>query len=321
MKKILCFLLLLLLICPAAMAGEIVELPINLSPGLPPQADGYIYEEGLEDPIGYEDPSISVHLTRGRYLDTSWLAAKVRVATPAQVRTAMSSGIGDEVVVVGPTVARKNKTVFAINGDYFSARSGGYLVRQGRRYRMNCHGGHDVLIIDDKGDLHVIPKATNTTVKAFEGTVINSFTFGPCLIIDGQKRTDEDYVYFDVGMYKKTQRMAICQTGPLEYLCVCCEGPENNGSLGLTMDEFTDLLLTFDGIQIAYNLDGGSSSTAVFQDKNGDYYKINSQDSKIRPIKDLLYFASAWQPGADDTETPGFTVADPAEESFLVTDD
>lgn len=295
MKKFCAFLLVFLLTASAALAGQIVELPVNKDPGLPPQPDCFIYEEGEKDPVGYEDPSISVHIRRGRYIDSNWLAAEIRLATPQQLRTAMASKVGEDVTVVGPTVARKAKSVFAVNGDYFSARSGGYLVRQGKQYRLDCKGGHDVLIIDDKGDLHVVCKATNDAIKAFEGTVINSFTFGPCLVLDGQKRTDEDYAYFDVGMYKKTQRMAICQTGPLEYLCVCCDGPENKGSKGLTMDEFADLLMTFENVKIAYNLDGGSSSTAVFINRNGDYYKINARDSKVRTLKDLICFDSAWE--------------------------
>lgn len=314
MKKFLIFLLSLLLILSSAYsapAGEIVDLPIDKSPGLPPQPDCFIYEEGEKDPVGYEDPSVSVHFTRGFYIDSSWMAAAIRISTPAQLRTFTVSGTGDQVTNIGPTIGNKIKPAFAINGDYFSSRSIGYLVRQGKQYRLNCKGVHDVLIIDDKGDLHVIPKATNESVKAFEGTVINSFTFGPCLILDGQKRTGEDYAYFDVGMYKKTQRMAICQTGPLEYLCVCCEGPENKGSKGLTMDEFADLLMSFDGIRIAYNLDGGSSSTAIFQNKDGKYYKFNARDSKTRGLKDMIYFASAWQPGTE--ETTGTEVTVPAE--------
>jgi len=121
-------------------------------------------------------------------------------------------------------------------------------------------------------------------------------------VLNGQKRTDSDYAYFDVGMYKETQRMAICQTGPLEYLCVSCNGPENPGSTGLTMDQFADLLMTFGDVITGYNLDGGSSSTAVFFNSKKEYCKINGKGSKVRDIKDLIYFASAWDPNAESFE-------------------
>ncbi len=308
MKKVLFFTLLcvIVLLCVPCLAGEVVELPVEDGTVFPPRPEYLIFEEGEKSPIGYEDPSISVRLERGRFLESDWLAVRVKVAGPGQIRTAMSSKFGQDVTVVGTVMARKANAVFAINADYCSARNGGYLVRQGRQYRLDCQGGHDVLVIDSRGDFHVFDHATNEDIKSFTGTVYNSFTFGPCLVLDGKKRTDEDYAYFDVGMYKQTQRMAICQTGPLEYLCVCCNGPENPGSTGLTMDEFADLLMTFDGIRIAYNLDGGSSSTAVFLTSDMKYQKVNAKGSKVRDIKDIIYFASAW---------------DPTAESFLVEDD
>ena len=37
---------------------------------------------------------------------------------------------------------------------------------------------------------------------------------------------------------KETQRIAIAQMGPLSYLVVTTEGPENPGSTGLTLPEF-----------------------------------------------------------------------------------
>ena len=229
MKKTLFLSLLcaIILLCVPCLAGGVVELPVEDGTVFPPLPEFLIFEEGEKSPIGYEDPSISVRLERGRYLKSDWLAVRVKVAGGGQIRTAMSSKFGQDVTVVGTVIARKAQAVFAINADYCSARNGGYLVRQGKQYRLDCQGGHDVLVIDNRGDFHIFDHATNADIQSFTGTVYNSFTFGPCLILDGKKRTDEDYAYFDVGMYKPTQRMAICQTGPLEYLCVCCNGPEN----------------------------------------------------------------------------------------------
>ena len=90
--------------------------------------------------------------------------------------------------------------------------------------------------------------------------------------------------------------MCLAQIGPLEYLCICSEGPEDKGSVGLTLDQFCDLVSSFEGIQNAYNLDGGSSSTMVFRDQ-----KINSPNNpKRRPLCDIIYFASAYQPDTQE---------------------
>ena len=85
--------------------------------------------------------------------------------------------------------------------------------------------------------------------------------------------------------------MCIAQVGELEYLCICAEGPEDKGSKGLVLEQFAELVASF-GVQNAYNLDGGSSATMVFQ---GD--KINSPNNpKRRPLCDMLYFSSAYVP-------------------------
>ena len=79
---------------------------------------------------------------------------------------------------------------------------------------------------------------------------------------------------------------------------VCCAGPDQkneDGSKcrGLTVNEFADLVYSVgDGdIQIAYNLDGGSSSWVVFQEQ-----KVNAFGNRSRrAIADVIYFASAYQ--------------------------
>ena len=94
----------------------------------------------------------------------------------------------------------------------------------------------------------------------------------------------------NVGLEKETQRMGIGQVGPLEYICVATEGPEQKGSDGLTIPEFAQLMKDLGAIQ-AYNLDGGSSSAMML---GGE--KINARSSKkMRPICDILYFSTLEQ--------------------------
>ena len=72
----------------------------------------------------------------------------------------------------------------------------------------------------------------------------------------------------------------------------------------MTMDEFVQLLREIESkldgysIRVAYNLDGGSSSTFIFKDpsRNG-LTKINAltRANSQRQLYDIIYFASAWQ--------------------------
>ena len=146
------------------------------------------------------------------------------------------------------------------------------------------------MIIDDQGDLHILKNATNDDIAAFQGNVVNGLTFGPGLVIDGVRQTG--YVDNDNAALKSAQRMCLAQVGPLEYLCIVSEGPEDPGSVGMNLEQFSELVASFEGVQNAYNLDGGSSTTMVFRND-----KVNSPNNpKRRPLCDILYFACAYQP-------------------------
>ena len=118
------------------------------------------------------------------------------------------------------------------------------------------------------------------------GRMLHALMFGPALIVDGEF-AHEEFTKFNSGEKRPTQRAAFAQVGPLHYKVICCSGPESDGSRGLTLDELAAYVKGLD-VQVAYNLDGGSSSSMVF---NGE--KINSLDThKVRPISDILYFST-----------------------------
>lgn len=256
-------------------------LPIDDSAGYTPSPDGY-----LADNAGYMDASLSISVQMTRAYDTAIMLVTIRVADPSQIRTAMAARYGTNGTAFGTAIAKRKNAVLAINGDYFSIHSRGYLVRQGKVYRDLPDGSTDVLIIDDQGDFHIFPKATSETLAAFTGVAVNSFCFGPALVIDGVRCTDLNKQ--EAAPEKLAQRICIAQTGPLTYLCIASEGPENEDSKGLTLEQFADFV-SEQGCTFAYNLDGGSSSTVVLNNR-----KINALSTgKTRLLSDIIYFASA----------------------------
>ena len=267
------------------LSGEgIVPLAIDDTPGYAPNKACYI-----SDGTGYEDASIQVHIETVRAYETTIQVIRIQIADPSQIRTAMSAQYGHTSTNAGATIARRNNAVLAVNGDYFSFHNRGYLVRQGKLYRNRPDGSFDTLIIDDHGDFHIIPKATGEALSAFQGAMINTFNFGPGLVIDG-KMTESFEENDSTVPNKRTQRICIGQTGPLSYICIATEGPENKGSQGLLLTEIAKMAYDYGCIN-AYNLDGGSSSTVVLNNK-----KINALSSgKTRSICDILYFATAIQ--------------------------
>ena len=117
-------------------------------------------------------------------------------------------------------------------------------------------------------------------------TIVHAFNFGPALVKDGQ--LCDDFSLKASAPTKYAQRIAIAQMDKLSYLIVATEGPENKGSKGLHTKDFAQLLYDLGPVN-AYNLDGGSSSTVVLNNK-----KINALSTKKqRSINDILYFVTA----------------------------
>lgn len=277
------FLVLVMLLAGASAETAFTPLGMEETAGRPPLEDSYLPDMG-----GYEDPSLKVTIETLREHETNILVARVKIADPSQIRTAMAARYGSTGTVLPDRFAKRVNAVLAVNGDFFSFNSTGYLVRQGKRYRDKTHTPSDILMIDDKGDFTIIVDPTEEKVKSFPGTIVNSFNFGPALVVDGEiiHTTKE----LNIGLDKETQRMGVGQLGPLEYILVATEGPENKGSDGLTIPEFAQLMKDLGATQ-AYNLDGGSSSAMMLGGQ-----KINALSSKkMRPICDLLYFSTLVQ--------------------------
>jgi exopolysaccharide biosynthesis protein len=280
---------------PALSEPALQPLPIDLTPGHKPNKANYLPDQG-----GYEDASISVRIHKDQAYDSNILYAHIKIKHPSQIRTAPASTWIHQGNRQAATIAKRYHAVIAMNGDFFQFNNERYIVRQGKRLR-NRPTGEDLLFIDSAGDFHVAHLArkeqiteVNDAVAALGRTVINCFSFGPILVEQGQPVFMEKTDYFNAAARKKTQRAILAQLGPLEYLIVSTEGPEDPGSKGLTLVEAAqytaDIARTLvpTGALYAYNMDGGSSNSLVL-----NYEKINSpKNPKKRAVSDIIYFAS-----------------------------
>ena len=289
----------LFLIPSGAFVGhaEVIEIPLEAKEDDIPSPQEECYLSATE----YEDPSISVSITTGTMYDTGYMIAHVKIADASQIRSCISGTYSQPRETLGYKLARQYHAVLAVNGDFFSMKTNsGITIRQGHAYylpkedkNLTYRGAHyDLLLIDAEGDLHILKAATLDDLYNLpeDMDIINTFTFGPGLVIDGERQGD--FFNFNNSPESKTQRMCIAQVGPLEYLCICCEGPDDPDSTGMTLEQFTDLVVAQEGVINAYNLDGGGSSTMVFHNK-----KVNCPNRNVnRSLVDILYFASAYIP-------------------------
>lgn len=292
MKKYLAFLLLLILTLPCLAAGaeeDPFALPLDINVG------GYPLNTACMTEDGYEDESITVRKEMRRYGDVNFHIAWVTIKSPTQLRTAVAGMPNEAVTALPSRMARARNAVCAINGEFYVQRTRDVFVyRQGVMYRNEPDPKKDILIIDDKGDFHIfVSENKEEEINAFldgGGVIVNAFSFGPALVLDGQTvNVREDY-FFD-GL-TRLPRTAIGQVGELSYVFVRCEGRKNS-SKGCTHQQMADFVGTL-GLQCAYNLDGGKSSVILL---NGKYADDSDRENE-RPQSDIIYVVSAVNPDA-----------------------
>jgi len=321
MKSILCCLLCFLLLLPCAALGEdlsaqddliiededelIIEdlapisvplvsnpLPINFSGGFAPFAQGYTGD------YSYQDPTIQVHITYKETKDyiqgyksrnMGYWVVDVRIGDASQLRTAAAESFNTETTLPVSDIADRVNAVVAINGDYFARHKEGFAIRQGSLIRDKLKGNRDVLLIDEEGDFHVyhLPEKGTLSDTVDGKKVINAFYFGPILVENGEvPKKLPNFTFLKPDKYYA--RLALCQIDHLHYKIILTT-MEQDYTLGIRLKDFATLCQK-EGAKIAYNLDGGLSTTLYFNQK-----RINEQKKvNFRSIPDIVYFASAW---------------------------
>ena len=309
---VLFFLVLVLLVAGAA-AKPLDSLPMDSTAIAPPPKD----ECFLSD-REYKDDTISVKINEGDYLDVHYWCARVKIAHPSQFRTVPARQVDDPNAVFAAyrtgeaectRMAAVTNAVIAVNGDYCNDNDRcQVMLRQGLQVRNMGNGSYDVLIVDNEGDFDVIPncqaKEYVEYYDAHPGEIYQAFCFGPAMVkddavivADKANRENANYVFYN----KPAQRMGIIQVGDLDYLLVTSDGDAQMNRFGLTIPQFADLCLKLgreaspEGARLAYNLDGGNSSSLVFKVRdNSDnlvYTKLNMPE-RDRKLADMICFVS-----------------------------
>ena len=227
----------------------------------------------------FEDGDISIEIKEYEYLDTTVYVADVRLTDISQLYSALASDTyGKNVTETVSEIAEDNDAILAINGDYYGARNAGYVLRNGTLYRESSSDDdqEDLVILED-GSFRIIREGEVDASELEEEDVLQIYSFGPALIENYEISVDQND---EVGKAKASNpRTAICEIEPLHYLLVVSDG-RTDESEGLSLYELASFLEEFD-VKTAYNLDGGGSSTMVF---NGTL--INNPTTSGRSVKE-----------------------------------
>ena len=263
-----------------------------------PHRNGFITNEKGKN-RGYLDGTISVRTDERTINGTRVIFTWIQVADPSQIRAQFSNPYPSEGTAYPNKLYDRERWVVGISGDSCTGIRAGTVIRNGKEYRKVDAPKYDQLIIDSKGDFHILQHVQASDLDAYEGNILHSFIFGPGLVIDGQRQeigVERDYGSA-ITFKKKAQRQVICQMDTLSYLIVTTEGPEQSKNGGFTMYEMIDLVYECGAVN-AYNLDGGCTTWLMM---GAD--RVNNHNGRnLRPITDMIYFVTA-EPDPDPEPT------------------
>ncbi len=232
----------------------------------------------------YRDENVSITLTETEEYGTKIYVADVTLRSAAFLKTAFANNTyGKNVTANTSQIAQENNAVLAINGDYYGVQEKGYVIRNGVVYRGTAKGA-DILCIYADGTMEVVSDRAYTAEELVQNGVWQAFSFGPALLEDGSVTVGENS---EVGRAMTSNpRTAIGMIDANHFVFVVSDG-RSSESEGLSLYELASFMKSL-GVKTAYNLDGGGSSTMVF---NGRVVNNPTTGGAIkeRGVSDIVY--------------------------------
>ena len=237
----------------------------------------------------YSDSKSKITVTRYRAYDSNIYVADVEVTDGTSILSAFAKNTyGRNITDTTSDMAEENNAVLAINGDYYGARQSGYVIRNGVVYRSQGSNGEDMVISKD-GSLSFISESDTTTDSLLQKQAWQVLSFGPVLVENGQVAVSEND---EVGMAMASNpRTAIGTVAKNHYLFVVSDG-RTSESAGLSLYELANFMKSL-GATNVYNLDGGGSSTMVFQGEVVNNPTTNGNKISERAVSDILYIGKS----------------------------
>jgi len=248
-------------------------------------SDSASADEGVYTDNSYTDDNISISISEEYVYDTQVYIVDIQLSDSSQLKTAFADDTyGRNIKETTSEMAESNNAILAINGDYYGFRNDGYVIRNGELYRDTAGDDNEDLAIMSDGTFKIIEESDTSASSLVEEGALQVLSFGPALVNNGAVTVDENS---EVDQAKTSNpRTAIGMISPLHYVIIVSDG-RTSESAGLTLYQLAGLFVE-QGCTVAYNLDGGGSTTLWF---NGEVIN-NPTDGKKegeREVSDIVY--------------------------------
>ena len=234
----------------------------------------------------YTDENISIVITEYEQDDTVIYVADVRLASAEYLRTALAQGVyGRNVTDETSSIAESAGAILAINGDYYGSQQQGYVIRNGVLYRSTAARNRQDLVIYRDGSFEIITEGQVSAEELLAKGAQQVLSFGPGLVENGQITVSSGYEV--ARAMQSNPRTAIGIIDELHYLFVVADG-RTSESQGLSVYELAKFMQSL-GVQTAYNLDGGGSTTMYFNGNVVNNPTSNGRTIRERSVSDIVY--------------------------------
>lgn len=234
----------------------------------------------------YEDGNISITLSTCRIDETDVYVADIQLSDSAYLKTAFADGAyGKNITEKTSVTAQTVGAILAINGDYYGVQESGYVLKNGVLYRDAAVSGKEDLVIFSDGSFRIITEGEISAQSLLEEGAAQILSFGPALVENGTVSVTQNQ---EVGKAKSSNpRTAIGIVGENHYVFVVSDG-RTSASQGLSLYQLAEFMESL-GVQTAYNLDGGGSSTLWFNGQVVNNPTTNGRQIQERSVSDIVY--------------------------------
>lgn len=219
--------------------------------------------------------------------NTTIYVADIYLAEGETIQSALAQNTyGKNVTDTTSNMAESVGATVAINGDYYGARTSGYVIRNGELLRSTkASDDQEDLVLWADGSMSIIREGDYTAQELLDKGALQVLSFGPGLVIDGQVAVDSND---EVGKAMASNpRTAIGYIGDNHYVLVVADG-RTSESTGLSLLQLANFMTGL-GVTQAYNLDGGGSSTMYYNGQVVNNPTTNGSTISERSVSDILY--------------------------------
>lgn len=235
----------------------------------------------------YSDENITITITTKVVNDTTVYICDIYCSIQYLQTALANSTYGTNVTEKTSEIADSVGAILAINGDFYGANKKGYVIKNGVLYRDTVRSDSEYgdLVIYSDGSWDIIYEDEISAEELMEDGVVQLFAFGPTLVYDGEiVVSGDDEVDRSMTNNPRTA-IGIVEDG--HYVFVVSDG-RTDESEGLSLYELAQVLEDC-GCTLAYNLDGGGSSTLVFMGEVINNPTTSGNSIKEREVSDIVY--------------------------------